>query len=439
MMRSRSIRWQVAKVLSPLICALVASAIWPDLIKLALGSGHAITFVILTGIAVGTVLIVYQSLRVNKRWDALRQFIAAVEDQGRDWRTLPYVQTTLGKVLLRQEMLALGQEALEKDVQDLRVRVYQAQILPDFLVGLMVALGLVGTFIGLIYTLGDVGGMLAELNTSAVDGSQVEQVFGRLVAQLQSPLTAMGTAFAASLFGLVGSILLGLMMVLLRGRVEDYIRAVRKFMLECLDVRNKRLSIMPGDVVNEQMLARQVHHLGELVERLAHRQAESLQSHEALQRQLAQAHEREERVQAGIEARFEQIGDWQDATIAQVNAAKARTASIEEMLKQLIERGGTVVTAVRALADASAEESAELRRATGVLADLGEAQKAQGLVLEQCAQGLTQGLEQAPRVLETLQAWNQAVGAHQDARLQAFDAQLQVIRALLERAPVGSA
>ena len=50
--------------------------------------------------------------------------------------------------------------------------------------------------------------MLAELNTSAVDGSQVEQVFGRLVAQLQSPLTAMGTAFAASLFGLVGSILL---------------------------------------------------------------------------------------------------------------------------------------------------------------------------------------------------------------------------------------
>ena len=33
-MRSRSIRWQVAKVLSPLICALVASAIWPDLIKL---------------------------------------------------------------------------------------------------------------------------------------------------------------------------------------------------------------------------------------------------------------------------------------------------------------------------------------------------------------------------------------------------------------------
>ena len=93
----------------------------------------------------------------------------------------------------------------------------------------------------------------------------------------------------------------------------------------------------------------------------------------------------------------------------------------------------------RALADASAEESAELRRATGVLADLGEAQKAQGLVLEQCAQGLTQGLEQAPRVLETLQAWNQAVGAHQDARLQAFDAQLQVIRALLERAPVGSA
>lgn len=435
MIRFRSIRWQVAKVLSPLICAAVASAIWPDLIKLALGSGHAITFVILTGIAVGTLLIVNQSLRINTRWDALRRFIAEVEGQGKDWRTLPYVKTTLGKVLLRQETLALGQEALEKDVQDLRVRVYQAQILPDFLVGLMVALGLVGTFIGLIYTLGDVGGMLAELNTNSVDGSQVEQVFGRLVAQLQSPLTAMGTAFAASLFGLVGSILLGLMMVLLRGQIEDYIRAVRKFMLECLDVRNQRLSIMPGDVVNEQMLARQVHHLGELVERLAQHQAETLQSHEALQRQLAQARERDERVQAQIEARFEQIGDWQDAAIAQVNTVKARSDSIDEALTLLIERGGAVVGAVRALADASTEESAELRRAAGVLAELGDAQKAQSQVLDQCAQGLAQ----APRILETLQAWNQAVNAHQDARLQGFETQLQMIRALLERSPVGGA
>lgn len=434
MMRFRSINWQVAKVLSPLICAAVASVIWPDLIKLALGSGHAITFVILTGIAVGTLLIVYQSLRINKRWEALRQFIAEVEVQGKDWRTLPYVKSTLGKVLLRQETLALGQEALEKDVQDLRIRVYQAHILPDFLVGLMVALGLVGTFIGLIYTLGDVGGMLAELNTNSVDGSQVEQVFGRLVAQLQSPLTAMGTAFAASLFGLVGSILLGLMMVLLRGQVEDYIRAVRKFMLECLDVRNHRLSILPGDVVNEQMLARQMHHLGELVERLGQRQAETLQSHEALQRQLAQACEREERVQAQIEARFEQIGDWQDAAIAQVNTVKARSESIEEMLTQLIEHSGAVVSAVRALADTSVEESAELRRTAGVLAELGDVQKAQSQVLDQCVQGLAQ----APRILETLQTWNQAVGAHQDARLQGFEAQLQMIQALLERSPVGS-
>lgn len=117
-----------------------------------------------------------------------------------------------------------------------------------------------------------------------------------------------------------------------------------------------------------------------------------------------------------------------------MNTVKARSDSIEEALTLLIERGGAVVSAVRALADASTEESAELRRTAGVLAELGDAQKAQSQLLDQCAQGLAQ----APRVLETLQAWNQAVGAHQDARLQGFETQLQMIRALLERSPVGA-
>ncbi|MFY3311919.1 hypothetical protein [Achromobacter ruhlandii] len=431
-MMFRSVRWYVLKVISPLIVAAAAVVLWPGFFELALGSGHAISFVILTGLGIGSALIIWQSLRVNSRWEALVKFIAATKDEGRDWRSLAYVRSHLGQVMLRQESLGLGQEAIERDVQNLRIRVYQAQILPEFLVGLMVALGLVGTFVGLIYTLGDVGTMLSQLNSSAVDGSEVEQVFGRLVAQLQSPLTAMGTAFAASLFGLVGSILLGLMMVLLRGQVEDYMRAVRKFMLERLDVRNHRFSLKATESVNEEMLARQVHHLGELVERLGARQDDALRSHEALQRQLAQACEQEARGRAQLEARFEQIGDWQDAAIAQVNDAKERAASMERMLAELIGRDKAMGDQIQMLLDASMTGVTSLRQTAGLLADSCETQNGQREALERC----TQALAQAPVVLETLQSWNQAMGAHQDARLQALESQLQMIRLLLERSPV---
>ncbi|MGE8655862.1 MAG: hypothetical protein ACN6O8_03845 [Achromobacter sp.] len=427
----RSVRWNVLKVISPLIAAAAAVVLWPGFFKMALGSGHAISFVILIGLGIGSALIIWQSLRVNSRWEALVAFIAETHDEGRDWRSLAYVRSNLGQVMLRQESLGLSQEAIERDVQNLRIRVYQAQILPDFLVGLMVALGLVGTFVGLIYTLGDVGTMLSQLNSSAVDGSEVEQVFGRLVAQLQSPLTAMGTAFAASLFGLVGSILLGLMMVLLRGQVEDYMRAVRKFMLERLDVRNQRFSLKATESVNEEMLARQVHRLGELIERLGERQADSTRAHEALQRQLAQACEQEAHNRAQLEARFEQIGDWQDATIAQVHDAKERAVSMQNMLTALFERGDAAIQAMQVLTDSSATGVTALRHTTGLLTDLCKEQGLQRDALDRCVQGLAQ----APAMLETLQAWNQAVGAHQDARLQAFEAQLQIIRALLERGP----
>lgn len=433
--RSLSLRWNIARVASPLIFALVAVAIWPEFIRLAMGSGHAITFVILAGITIGSALIIWQSLRVNKRWEALVSFIAIVKSNDKDWHATAYVRSTLGKVMLRQETLALGQEAIEKDVQDLRFRVYQAQILPDFLVGLMVALGLVGTFIGLIYTLADVGTMLSQLNANTVDGSEIEKIFGRMVAQLQSPLTAMGTAFAASLFGLVGSILLGLMMVLLRWQVEDYVRAVRKFMLERLDVRNHRFSLKATEDVTEAMLSRQVHHLGELVERLGARQDDALRSHEALQRQLAQACEQEARGRAQLDARFEQIGDWQDAAIAQVNDAKERAASMEKMLTELFDRDKAMSDQIQVLVDASMTGVAMLRQTAGLLADSCETQNRQREALDRC----TQALAQAPVVLETLQSWNQAMGAHQDARLQVLESQLQMIRLLLERSPVNPA
>ncbi len=75
-----------------------------------------------------------------------------------------------------------------------------------YLVGLLVFLGLLGTFWGLLETIQSVGGVIGALNTS---GGASIAVFDELKAGLAAPLKGMGTAFSSSLLGLSGSLVLG--------------------------------------------------------------------------------------------------------------------------------------------------------------------------------------------------------------------------------------
>jgi hypothetical protein len=75
-----------------------------------------------------------------------------------------------------------------------------------YLIGLLVFLGLLGTFYGLLETVQSVKGVIGGL---AVQTNDVAQAFSNLQARLQTPLGGMSTAFSASLFGLAGSLILG--------------------------------------------------------------------------------------------------------------------------------------------------------------------------------------------------------------------------------------
>jgi hypothetical protein len=75
-----------------------------------------------------------------------------------------------------------------------------------YLVGLLIFLGLLGTFWGLLLTTSSVGQTISALNT---EGKDTATVFQELKTGLEAPLRGMGTAFSASLFGLAGSLILG--------------------------------------------------------------------------------------------------------------------------------------------------------------------------------------------------------------------------------------
>ena len=74
-----------------------------------------------------------------------------------------------------------------------------------YMTGLLVFLGLLGTFWGLIETVGSVGKVIENLNV----GGDAGNVFDALKEGLAAPLGGMGIAFSSSLFGLAGSLMLG--------------------------------------------------------------------------------------------------------------------------------------------------------------------------------------------------------------------------------------
>lgn len=91
-------------------------------------------------------------------------------------------------------------------LDSIAMRLDEARDISRYLIGLLIFLGLLGTFWGLLETVSSVGETINTLDSDASDSSIV---FEELRSGLQAPLSGMGTAFSSSLFGLAGSLVLG--------------------------------------------------------------------------------------------------------------------------------------------------------------------------------------------------------------------------------------
>ena len=103
------------------------------------------------------------------------------------------------------ELLSLSPLSLRSLLDSVRLRLDESRDLSRYVIGLLIFLGLLGTFWGLLITVGAVGDIINELADNAAEAA----VFGSLLEGLKAPLSGMGTAFSSSLFGLAGSLVLG--------------------------------------------------------------------------------------------------------------------------------------------------------------------------------------------------------------------------------------
>ncbi len=112
------------------------------------------------------------------------------------------------KALLGQsgQNMSLTTGSLRSILDSIGTRLDEARDISRYLIGLLVFLGLLGTFWGLLQTIGSIGDTIQSLDPRSGDANDV---LDALKSGLKSPLDGMGTAFSSSLFGLSGALVLG--------------------------------------------------------------------------------------------------------------------------------------------------------------------------------------------------------------------------------------
>jgi hypothetical protein len=101
--------------------------------------------------------------------------------------------------------MAMSSQLMRGILDSIATRLDEARDISRYMTGLLVFLGLLGTFWGLIETVGSVGKVIQNLNVGGDAGSMFES----LKEGLAAPLSGMGISFSSSLFGLAGSLVLG--------------------------------------------------------------------------------------------------------------------------------------------------------------------------------------------------------------------------------------
>ena len=181
------------------------SAILSDLILTALRANIFLNSVILAVLSIGIINAFRQviALYPEIRWvNSLR-----ISDPGLAVERQPTLLAPMANMLRdRRGVLSLSPLSMRTIVDSVGARLDERRDTSRYLVGLLIFLGLLGTFFGLLETIRSVGLTISSLNVSSSDSLNV---FQELKTGLEAPLKGMGTAFSSSLFGLSGSMMLG--------------------------------------------------------------------------------------------------------------------------------------------------------------------------------------------------------------------------------------
>jgi hypothetical protein len=191
-----------------LVAALVV-ALGRPLVNAFMGN-PGVNGVILVILLAGIAYIFRQVLLLDPEIDWIENFryTQAGDEQAAERGSAPRLLAPMARMLGTRQgrRVSLSATSLQTLLDGIGTRLAETRETSRYLIGVLIFLGLLGTFYGLLETVRSVGGVLGGLN---VGGSDAARAFADLKSGLESPLAGMSTAFSSSLFGLAGSLVLG--------------------------------------------------------------------------------------------------------------------------------------------------------------------------------------------------------------------------------------
>jgi len=185
------------------VCALVVIVLYKQ-IWTAFLANAVLNGVIIFVLAIGIALAFRQVIRLFPEIDWVNGFRLA--DPGLAVERPPVLLAPMA-VLLRDRVgrMAISAQVMRGILDSIAARLDEARDTSRYMTALLVFLGLLGTFWGLIETMGSIGNVINSLKP----GGDAAAIFESLKEGLAAPLGGIGIAFSASLFGLAGSLVLG--------------------------------------------------------------------------------------------------------------------------------------------------------------------------------------------------------------------------------------
>ncbi len=186
------------------LCGLIAVVLYKQIVT-AFFANPGLNALIGLVLLVGIILAFRQVIRLYPEVAWVNNF--RIADPGLALTRHPTLLAPMAAILggERSGRITISQQTMRHLLDSIATRLDEARDISRYMTGLLVFLGLLGTFWGLIETVGSVGKIIDGLKV----GGDAGALFDTLKEGLAAPLGGMGISFSSSLFGLAGSLILG--------------------------------------------------------------------------------------------------------------------------------------------------------------------------------------------------------------------------------------
>jgi hypothetical protein len=186
------------------LCGLIATVLYKQIVN-AFFANPGLNALIGGVLLIGIILSFRQVVRLYPEVRWVNNF--RISDPGLAMDRRPTLLAPMAAILggERTGRMSISQQTMRHLLDSIATRLDEARDISRYMTGLLVFLGLLGTFWGLIETVGSVGKVIDGLKVGGESGA----LFDTLKEGLAAPLAGMGISFSSSLFGLAGSLVLG--------------------------------------------------------------------------------------------------------------------------------------------------------------------------------------------------------------------------------------